>query len=210
MGKYTFIIIAFLFVAIPMQAQHETGLFFREDWKEIPFALPITQEHVANKDLVFKTYGPGGDSLKKSHHAEVPNNPYYLWSGRANGPWAAAFMHRTKLVDLSGDARIKWQSKQSGFHRLHLIVKLADGTWLISNQSDGFASQWREYEFIIQDIRWREFHIETIHEGGWAEDPDLTRVAEVGFTDLRPGQSSPSSSRLDWIEVYGKAVNKDQ
>ena len=35
------------------------GFFFREDWKESPPATPITQDHVANPNLVLKLYGPG-------------------------------------------------------------------------------------------------------------------------------------------------------
>lgn len=198
---------AFLLVYFPLQAQHEPSLFFREDWKEIPSEFPITQEHVANENLVLKTYGPGGDSLKKSNHDHIPNDPYYVWSGNTNNPWAATLQHQSQLVNLSENAKIKWQSRQSGFHRMHIILKLADGTWLISDQSDGYASQWREREFIVSDIRWRALDIETLHEGGWVEDPDLSRVAEIGFTDLRSGQSSPSSARLDWIEVYGKPVD---
>ena len=40
----------------------------------------------------------------------------------------------------------------------------------------------------------------------WAKDPDLSRVDEIGFTDLMHGGGSPACSRLDWIEVWGKAV----
>ncbi len=36
--------------------------------------------------------------------------------------------------------------------------------------------------------------------------PDLSQVEQIGFTDLKPGSGSPSSSRLDWIEVYGKIL----
>ena len=58
------------------------SLFFREDWKEIPFALPITPEHVANPDLRMEIHGPGKLGIKKSHHAEIENDPFYVWSGR--------------------------------------------------------------------------------------------------------------------------------
>lgn len=40
-------------------AQDRPGLFFREDWKEIAAVTPITQEHVANPDLILSLYGPG-------------------------------------------------------------------------------------------------------------------------------------------------------
>jgi hypothetical protein len=59
-------------------AQYRPSLFFREDWKEIPAATPVTQKHVVNKDLVLGLYGPGCDSIKKSHHETPADDPYYL------------------------------------------------------------------------------------------------------------------------------------
>lgn len=202
-------VLIFIFNAGDIVAQDNPGLFFREDWKEIPAEFPVTQQHVANENLRLKTYGPGGDSLKKSHHDHIPNDPWYLWSGNADGPWAAAFQHKTRHVDLTGPASVKWQARQSGFHRLHLIIKLANGDWLISDQSDGYASHWREREFVIRDIRWRSLNIEDVKEGNWVSNPELSKVEEVGITDLREGGSSPSSSRLDWIEVYGEPVQNN-
>ena len=60
-------------------------------------------------------------------------------------------------------------------------------------------------EFNVSDIRWRKLDIKTIVEGAWVEKPDLSRVDEIGFTDLMPGGDSIACSRLDWIEVYGTA-----
>jgi len=33
-------------------------------------------------------------------------------------------------------------------------------------------------------------------------------VDEIGFTDLMAGGGSPASSRVDWIEVYGRPVSR--
>jgi hypothetical protein len=49
-------------------AQYRPQLFLREDWKETPAATPVTQAHVVSKDLILGLYGPGCDSLRKSHH----------------------------------------------------------------------------------------------------------------------------------------------
>ena len=45
---------AFMFVVsiLSCSAQYRPGLFFREDWKEIPAATPVTQAHVMNRDLI--------------------------------------------------------------------------------------------------------------------------------------------------------------
>lgn len=100
------------------------------------------------------------------------------------------------------------RSKQSGFRQLHIIIKLANGTWLISDVFDSFSNDWRISEFNIADIKWMTLDIETITEKSWVENPDLSKVEEIGWTDLMKGGGSKASSRLDWIEVDGYSVDK--
>jgi len=93
-----------------------TGPFFREDWKETPAELPVSQNHVANPDLILALHGPGLHGIKKSNHPNIPNDPFYIWSGACPGNWAVSLQHRNSDVDLTGpDARIRWRSKQAGF-----------------------------------------------------------------------------------------------
>ncbi|MBI5008171.1 MAG: hypothetical protein HZB98_00620, partial [Bacteroidia bacterium] len=54
--------IAAISVFPSLYCQYRPALFFREDWKEIPAATPVTQKHVANPDLLLGLYGPGCDS----------------------------------------------------------------------------------------------------------------------------------------------------
>jgi hypothetical protein len=183
-------------------AQDRPGLFFREDWKEIPAALPVTQEHVANPGLVLGLYGPAKGAIKKSHHDTPADDPFYIWSGECTGNWAVALRHRAALADLTGLAKIRWRSKQAGFRELRIIVKLARGGWLVADASDGPSTDWRVREFNIGDLRWRKLDIDQVLEGDWVERPDLSRVEEIGFTDLERGGGSAACSRLDWIEVY--------
>jgi hypothetical protein len=129
----------------------DPGLFFREDWKEIPPATPVTQEHVANPDLIVTRHGPGQGQLR-------------------------------------------------------VILKLESGAWLVSDQHDDESGDWRVREFTVSDLRWRALDIATLVEGRRAESPDLSRVAEVGFSDLMRGGRTQACSRLDWIEVYGRGV----
>jgi len=191
-----------------MTAQDRPSLFFREDWKETPPATPVTKEHVVNADLQLMLHGPGRDGIKKSHHDRPADDPYYIWSGTCNGNWAVSLHHRDSDVDLSGLAKIRWRSKQAGFRQLRIILKLADGTWIVSEQSDGPSLDWREIEFNISDLRWRRLDIKTIIEGAPVGKPDLRRVEEVGFTDLMTGGGSIACSRLDWIAVYGRSVRR--
>lgn len=187
-------------------AQQRPGLLFREDWKETTAALPVTQEHVANPDLLMSLHGPGRNGIKKSHHDQPADDPYYVWSGECQGNWALSLRHRGALMDLTGLAKIRWRSKQAGFRLLRIIIKPARGGWLVSDQYDGASNDWRVREFNISDIRWRQLNIESVVEGAWEERPDLSRVEEIGWTDLMPGGRSIACSRLDWIEVYGKPV----
>jgi hypothetical protein len=194
------------FSAVPCGAQ-EAGLFFREDWKETPAELPVSQAHVAGADLILGLYGPGLHGIKKSNHPSVPNDPFYIWSGPCPGNWALTLKHRRSDVDLTGpDARIRWRTKQAGFRQLRIILKLANGQWLVSDVFDDAGEDWRVREFRVSAIRWRTLDISRVAERKQAESADLKRVEEIGFTDLMPGGMSDACSRLDWIEVYGKPV----
>jgi hypothetical protein len=50
--------------------------------------------------------------------------------------------------------------------------------------------------------------MKSITEGKPVLNPDLSRVDEIGFTDLMVGGQSVACSRVDWIEVYGKPVDR--
>ena len=197
-----------LAVAGLLAAQDRPGLFFREDFKETPPETPITQAHIANPDLILSLHGPGKSGIKKSHHDQPADDPYYVWSGTAAGNWAVSLRHKAALVDLRGQAKIRWRSKQSGFRQARIILKLADGTWLVSDQSDPASNDWREREFNLADIRWRRLDIEKVVEGAWVDKPDLSRVEEVGWTDLMTGGGTPACTRIDWIEVWGRPVKR--
>ena len=204
--KYLHTRFLFFCLAISGAALAEPSLYFREDWKEIPFALPITPEHVGNPELRMETHGPGKLGIKKSHHAEIENDPYYIWSGKCELSWALSLRRNGYLVDLSvAGAKVRWRSRQSGDHALHLLVKLPGERWLISEQSDGGQS-WHDHEFKIAELSWRYFSVIKATAGEKVSSPNLDRVEQIGFTDQRPGSGSGSSSRLDWIEVHGRSV----
>ena len=189
-------------------AQYRPSLFFREDFKEIPPACPITQAHIANPNLIMGMYGPGSDSIRKSNHEKPADDPFYVWSGLCKGNWAFTLKNKNAFADLSSFSKIKWRSKQAGFRNLYIVLKLADGKWLISDQFAGPSNDWREFEFVISDIKWYSLDIKNVIEGRLVAAPDLTKVDEIGFTDLMTGGGSNACSRLDWIEVYGKSVKR--
>ena len=209
------VLLIFLPFALALAAQGQPGspgasgrppLLFREDWKETEAALPITPAHVANAALVLSLHGPGKAGIKKSHHDRPADDPFYVWSGECKGNWAVTLRQNAALADLTGLAKIRWRSKQSGFRQLRVVLQLADSTWLVSDEADDASTDWREREFPVAGLRWRRLDITTVTEGNWVERPDLSRVREIGFTDLMTGGGTPASSRLDWIEAYGVKV----
>ncbi|MCA9129905.1 MAG: alpha/beta hydrolase [Planctomycetales bacterium] len=193
-------------IMLPDCSAADDMLFFREDWKETPAALPITSQHVANSALRMETHGPGRLGIKKSHHVEIENDPFYVWSGECRGSWALSLRKNGFLADLSvANARVRWRSRQSGDHALHLLIKLPGERWFISEQSDS-GQQWHEHTFVLRELTWRHFSIITAKAEEKVETPDFDRVEQIGFSDQQPGRGTPSSSRVDWVEVYGIAV----
>ena len=203
-----FCLISFMLPVAYCAAQYRPALFFREDWKDTPAATPVTQGHVLNKDLILGLYGPGCDSIKKSHHEAPSDDPYYIWSGVCLGNWAVTLKNPNSYVDLSSNGKILWRSKQSGIRCLHVVLKLSDGTWLVGSQGDCVSKDWRITEFNISDISWYTLNIKSVIEVKPVSNPDLSKVDEIGFTDLMTGGVSDACSRLDWIEVYGKPVKR--
>ena len=80
----------------------------------------------------------------------------------------------------------------------------------MGDHAAGYSTDWVESEIQLVDVRWRNLNIENVIEARgdyWVENPNLSRVEEIGFTDLmRGGGHGAPGSRIDWIEVYGKPV----
>ena len=192
---------------------HRPPLFLRETWKVPPTveAAP-TQDLLDNPALSMQLYGPGAKQLEIVHHAAPKDEPSYVWSGMTEGSWVLTLRDKNQLVDLSGPvAKIRWRIKEAGFHQLRPVVKLADGTWLAGDHAEGYTVDWYETEFPIANMRWRRLDIAKAVEaedGKWVDNPDLSRVDEIGFTDLAPGSGhgAGGATRVDWMEVYGNPV----
>ena len=54
---FTLLLLGLTSNLIYAQESYRPGLFFREDWKEIPAEIPLNQKHVANADLTVHLYG---------------------------------------------------------------------------------------------------------------------------------------------------------
>ena len=225
--------------ATPQAAQthsptsRQLSLFFREDWKNPPaqpyatpgapverwtrepFEHPVTQANVSNPNLELKLYGPSGKEILTAGGAGRPGGDSrsvpHLWTGLCRQTCAAALRDKSNYVDLSGFGKIRWFVRVSGLHRIHPIVKLADGTWLLGEHEDANGADLLQSEFTLSEWRWIKLDIDNVVTlGQWLETSkvDLTKVDEVGFTDLMPGSGHGDGGWMDmgWIEVYGKPV----
>ncbi len=201
---------------------HRPPLFLRESWKD-PLDTDgkqeptVRQDHLENSNLELKLYGPPNIDIRVVRHAAPKDDPTYLWSGSSPVNWALTLRDKKNYVDLSSPvAKIRWRTKMAGFHLLHPVLKLPDGTFLVGDHVEGYSVDWNTTEFALADVRWRGLDIErgvveTI-DGQWKKDPDLSRVDEVGFTDLMRGSGGGpgGGTRVDWIEVYGNPIPRTE
>ena len=192
-------------------AQGRVPLFFREEWKnESGQAEPaIGQAFVANPNLELKLYGPTGKEILIAGSATNETNPVHPWTGMCTTPCGLTLRDKTRYVDLTGLARIKWVTKMSGFHQVRPVVKLADGTLLVGDLADGSSVDWQEREFSLSGMRWIRLDPErAVTTGSYVANPDLSKVDEVGFVDLMPGSGHGQGGWADVakFEVYGRPV----
>src|SRR5262245_46161461 len=176
-------------------------LFFTETWKQTGLERDVDKDVLSNANLELHLYGPTSKQIQIA--PTTPNNrqdPPNLWTGICNGPVAATLRDKNNFVDLTGRAKIRWQTRAAGFHVVRPVLKLADGTWLIGDHADGDGTteNFIETEFSIASVRWLRLDINTVTTvhaerqqppeiGRWLEKPDFSRADEIGFADLMPG-----------------------
>ena len=191
-------------------------LFFREDWKldpTVPNTTPelehtVSQGDLANPNLELKLYG---DRVGPVVVSQANDDITFVMTLLCTSNCAVALRDKKNNVDLTGLAKMRWRTRENGFHFVRPIIKLASGAWLVGDHSAGFSADWVESEISFADVRWRNLDIDNVVEardGKWVDNPDLSNVEEIGFTDLMrgSGHGMGGGSRIDWIEVYGKPV----
>ena len=171
----------------------------------------ITPQSGTDPDLEIRLYGPDArDILVVTHHGI-----HDIWNGMATSPVAVMLRDKDAYLDLTGLAKIRWMTRTEDLHVLHPVVRLADGTLLVSSQSfsspqrpmmgsTAFSGDFEVSEVTFDDQRWFQLdpvRLVTVQEVG---NPDLSRVDEIGFVDLMPGGGHrfAGCSNVSWIEVY--------
>jgi hypothetical protein len=185
-------------------------LFFKADWQQSAAGgeHPVSLNSLSDPALELKLYVPSGEILLTGAAGEE-NNPVHVWLGLCTSPCAVAVREKSHFADLGGLARIRWNTKMSGFHQVRPIVKLADGTWLVGDRADGTTRDWLVSEISYADVRWLKLDIaRVVTVGNYVENVDLSKVDEIGFADLMPGSGHGPGGWSDvaQIEVYGKPV----
>src|SRR5579862_1692713 len=160
-------------------------LFFREEWAQTAKGgeHDTGAESVSNPNLELKLYGTTSKSIQLTGAAGDDTNPIHLWTGLCSTVCSATLRDKNNYADMTGLAKVRWVTKVSGFHRVHPILKLADGTFLAGDVAQGSILDWHESEFSIADVRWLKFDPERgVTVGTWVEKPDLSKVDEIGFS----------------------------
>ena len=142
-----------------------------------------------------------------------------VWTGVVQGPWAVMLRDKNSVLDLRDTGKIHWRVRPRQFHELRLLIKLTDGTLLAADYAEPGSTYSRENEIFLSDVpRWRTLNPDTMAEakpkpgaGIWSYDVDLSKVDEIGFSDLQAGAGHGAlggNTAVDWIEVYGQVVKR--
>lgn len=181
--------------------------------------LPLSQSTVTTPNADLHLYG-AQDIL-----IAVGRGPYapHTFNGLCDRPCGFTLSDRNNYFDFRGMANIKFTAITSGFHSVRPLIKLADGTLLIGDQGGSSTADWHPYEVSFSEVRWLKLDPQRGVTLGdtWVENPDLSKVDEVGYFDVIPGsgvhvpgmpiEKMPPPPPGGWIavssfEVWGKFV----
>lgn len=182
--------------------------------------LPLAQSTVTTPNVDLHLYGDAKDIL-----IAVGRGPYapHTFNGLCDRPCGLTLSDRNSYFDLRGMANMKFTAITSGFHAVRPLIKLADGTLLIGDQAEVSTADWHPYEISFSEVRWLKLDPQrgvTLGDS-WVQNPDLSKVDEVGYFDVIPGsgvhvegmpiEKMPPPPPGGWIavasfELWGKAI----
>ena len=177
----------------------------------VPDQVKVLQGHVVDPNVELKHYGAGAKLLTSNGDSSS------VWSGEVDAPFAVTFRQKDNFLDLTGAAKIRWVTKTSGFHVVRPVLKLADGTMMVGDFASANVPMLAMTEFPLATIKWVKLdpmRVVTLGSPGnsnnevWVQNPDLSKVDEVGFADLMPasGHGAGGYIHVGSIEVFGRPV----
>jgi len=195
-------------------APKRAGLLWKEEWRQVgdgsEQAFDMAKA-VRNPDLVMTLYGKEA-VLRSLGKDGDENNPSHIFSGECKNACGVTFKSKSGMADLTGLARIRVNTKMSGFHKLYPMIKLASGDWYIGDRNpESSIRDWIVSDVAIPDVHWTKLDIANlVPKGNPVDKVDLTKVDEIGFVDLMPASGHGPGGWFDLaqIEVYGKPAAK--
>src|SRR5690606_18197788 len=109
-----------------------------------------------------------------------------LWTGLTSSPVAVLLRDRNSLMDLTGLARMRAIVRTGNLHRLNPAIRLPDGTLAAGDRAIDTNGDFLQVEVAFAGQRWYTIEPDTLAVKGQIQNPDLSRVDEVGFVDLAP------------------------
>jgi hypothetical protein len=184
--------------------------------------LPLAQNSITTPNVDLQLYGDGKNIIVAvGRGANFPR----LFFGLCEKPCGFTLRDKNNYFDLRGRANMKFTTIVSGFHRVRPIIKLADGTLLIGDQAEGSVADYHQYQISFSESRWLRLDpVRGVTLGSWVENPDLSKVDEVGYFDVIPGsgvhtegiavEKLPAPPVGGWIavssfELWGQPVRRN-
>jgi hypothetical protein len=198
-------------------AQAQPKLLFHEAWTRAPLTQPMVQENLGNQHLTLHLYGNANEIRKTMHPADD-----YTYTGETTTNWAITVSDKAAYWDLSGNAKIRLKTQNSGYRFLHVVIRTADGKYFASEEGSPESSSWIERDYVFSELHWRNLLMTDTPTNAINRrqpdpkrvpivptsraTPDLSKVDEVGFSDLMEGGWIPATSRVAFFDLYGQAV----
>ena len=195
--------------------EENAPLIWEEHWTRAPMTQPMTQGNLGNPSLRLHIYGdPAG--IRKTQH---PNEDY-TYTGESPNNWMLTVSDPTSYWDLRVPGKIMMRTRNTGYDRLaHIIIKTPDGKYYASEEGSGESSAWVNRDYILADLHWRNLTMADAPSNSRKADPnraviaatsvatpDLSKVEEIGFSDLMPGGFIPATLRINGWALFGKKV----
>lgn len=192
------------------------ALIFEEHWTNSPLTQPMKQENLGNKDLRLHLYGDLAGIRKTAHTTED-----YTYTGETRNNWMITVSDPASYYDLRLPGKVMLRTRNTGYRVTHIAIRTADGKYFVSEEGSGESMAWMNRDYILADLHWRSLTMADTPSGAGPRKaeadravivaagigtPDLSKIDEIGFTDLMPGGFIPSTTRVNSWAVYGKKV----